>query len=286
MTSQPNPAGRFMISGQEFQKLRKLIHEATGISLSDHKKELVVSRLAKRLRALELDSFSQYYEFLTTSNRGPDELIQMINRITTNKTDFYREDHHFKYLAEYVLPELVALKGERGDKKIRAWSAACSTGEEPYTLAITLKEFFAQHPGWDVKLLATDLDTEVLTFASRGLYPEDRVKPVPRAYLAKYFTRTRGPAGPAYQVANELRQMITFRKMNLHRKTFPFKVQLDFIFCRNVMIYFDMEDKITLLTKFHHHLRTGSHIFVGHSESLMMVKDLFKYVQSTVYKKI
>ena len=211
---------------------------------------------------------------------------QLVNRITTNKTDFYREDHHFKYLAEVVLPELVREKAKSGTKRIRAWSAACSTGEEPYTIAITISEFFASLPGWDVKLLATDLDTEVLTFAHKGRYPEERLGPVPKNVLHKYFSKTPGTRNPVeYDVSDKLKKMILFRKFNLQQKIFPFKSQLDFIFCRNVMIYFDTNGKIELLKKFHNILKPRGTIFVGHSESLMMVKNLFDYQKSTVYRK-
>ena len=275
----------FPITDEEFDLFRALIHKVTGISLSEHKRELVVSRLAKRLRALNLSSFRSYYDFLTRDPRGGEEMGQLVNRITTNKTDFYREEHHFEYLSETVLPELVKEKTKSGVRRLRAWSAACSTGEEPYTIAITLAEFFSSLPGWDIKLLATDLDTEVLTFASRGRYTPERLGPVPKNVLHKYFKKIPGPKGTAYEVSESLRQMIRFRRFNLQQKVFPFKSQLDFIFCRNVMIYFDTSGKIELLKKFHRILKPKGTIFVGHSESLMMVKNLFEYQKSTVYRK-
>jgi chemotaxis protein methyltransferase CheR len=278
-------SSRFALSNEEFLLFRDLIHRVTGISLSEHKRELIVSRLTKRLRVLGLSSFSEYYDFLTEDPRGQEEMGQLVNRITTNKTDFYREAHHFQYLSDFVLPDLVAEKEARGDHRIRAWSAACSTGEEPYTLAITLSEFFENRRGWEIKILASDLDTEVLNYALKGIYPAQRLAPVPSTILHKYFQKAPG-LGQAFQVKDQLRRMLTFNRVNLQKSSFPFKEPLDFIFCRNVMIYFDMAGKISLLQKFHRVLRPGGHIFVGHSESLMMVKDLFKYCQSTIYRKI
>ena len=215
----------FSITEEEFDLFRKLIHQITGISLSGHKRELVVSRLARRLRALNLTSFRDYYDLLVNDPRGQAEMGQLVNRITTNKTDFYREDHHFKYLSEVVLPELVKEKSKTGPRRIRAWSAACSTGEEPYTLAITMSEFFADHPGWDVKLLATDLDTEVLAFASRGRYDQTRVEPVPKPFLSKYFHRVPGPGNPVYEVAESLKKMIVFRAVQPPAEGVPLQEQ-------------------------------------------------------------
>ncbi len=276
----------FTITDKEFDLFRRLIYEQTGISLSDHKRELVVSRLARRLRALKLKSFKEYYDYLIGSEDGFREMSQMINRITTNKTEFYREAHHFDFLAETLLPELAAEKEQSGVKKIRAWSAASSTGEEPYTIAITMAEFFKDRPGWDIKLLATDLDTEVLTHASQGVYSADRVEPVPKALLTKYFHKVQRNGETHYRVSSTLREMIVFRRFNLHTPVFPFKIELDFIFCRNVMIYFGNEDKLELLKKFHKVLKPAGYIFVGHSESLMMVRHLFKYRKNTIYQKI
>lgn len=275
----------FTITDKEFDVIRHLVKQKTGISLGLHKRDLVVSRLSRRLRTLGLSSFSQYIEVLRQAGDGG-ELVQMINRITTNKTDFYREKHHFDYLAGTVLPKLLAAGESSGNRVLRAWSAGCSSGEEPYTIAITLSEFFAGHPGWDVRLLASDLDTTMLEKASEGIYEASQLEPVPRGLLNKYFDRQGRGEGALHRVKPELRQLITFRKFNLMNETYPLKVAMDFIFCRNVLIYFDTDDKVSILTKFHRVLKPGGHIFVGHSESLMMVKDIFGYAGTTVYRKI
>ena len=277
--------GLLVLPDKEFEIIRQMVKSQTGISLSLHKRDLVVSRLARRLRGLGLDSFTQYIEYLRADESGG-ELVHMINRITTNKTDFFRENHHFVFLRDKLLPHLAAKGEDSGKRVLRVWSAGCSSGEEPYSIAITLSEFFANRPGWDYKILATDLDTVMLAKASKGEYEASLLEPVPKPLLTKYFDKPGRGEEALYRVKPSLRQIITFRKFNLMHPTFPLTVPLDFIFCRNVMIYFDMEDKISMLTKFHRVLKPGGHIFVGHSESLMMVKDLFRFVDTTVYRKL
>lgn len=278
-------AGATVLPDREFDVIRQMVKSKTGISLSLHKRDLVISRLTRRLRDLGLDSFTQYIEYLRADSEGA-ELVQMINRITTNKTDFFRERHHFNFLAEKLLPPLFDQGEKSGQRVLRGWSAGCSSGEEPYSIAITLSEFFANRPGWDIKLLATDLDTVMLEKASRGEYDPALLEPVGKAFVGKYFDRQGRGEGAPHKVKPSLRQMLTFRKLNLMRPEYPLKVPLDFVFCRNVLIYFDMDDKISILTKFHRVLKPGAHIFVGHSESLMMVKDLFRFVDTTVYRKL
>jgi chemotaxis protein methyltransferase CheR len=223
------PRVSFTISDREFDTIRHMVKEKTGISLGLHKRDLVISRLARRLRTLGLSSFSQYIEILRQAGDGG-ELVQMINRITTNKTDFYREKHHFDFLAGSLLPKILAAGEASGNRVLRAWSAGCSSGEEPYTIAITLSEFFSGHPGWDVKLLASDLDTTMLEKASQGVYEGVQLEPVPRALLGKYFDRQGRGEGALYKVRPELRQLITFRKFNLMNESYPLKVAVDFIF--------------------------------------------------------
>ncbi len=275
----------FSLSDEEFETIRRLVKAQTGISLGLHKRELVVSRLSRRLRALGLKSFAEYIQLLKEAGDSG-ELVHMINQITTNKTDFYREKHHFDFLSNTVLPKLYA-EGERtGNRRIRCWSAGCSSGEEPYTMAITMAEFFKDRPGWDIKILATDLDTAMLRKASKGEYPAEAVEPIPKPILTRYFEKRVHDGEVFYVVKPQLRKMIVFRRFNLMAPRYPFKIQLDFIFCRNVLIYFDHDDKIAVVKKFHSVLKPGGYLFVGHSESLMAAKDLFRYVATTVYQKI
>jgi len=275
----------FELKPREYEAIRVLVKEKTGINLGLRKRDLVVSRLSKRLRALGLSGFKQYIDYLD-GPEGPDELVQMINRITTNKTDFFREKHHFDFLTGHLFPRIYQAGQTSGIRRVRAWSAGCSSGEEPYSICIAAAEYFQDKPGWDFKLLATDLDTTMLQKASARLYEEALLEPVPRHLQLKYFARIRRDGQVFYEAKKHLRDMITFRKFNLMHPSYPLKTTLDFIFCRNVLIYFDAQDKTDIMTKFHAVLKPGGHMFVGHSESLMMVKHLFRSVGTTVYERI
>lgn len=288
--TRPNGTGKivgkpFTLSEGEFDQIRALVKQHTGIHLSDQKRSLVLSRLTRRLRSLGLANFTEYIKVL----QGPgaeEELLNMINRITTNKTDFYRENHHFEFMTKTLLPGLVSQAQRTGQKKVRIWSAGCSSGEEPYTLAITLAEFFKNLPGWDYKILATDLDTNMLRKASAGVYDARLLEPVPRDKLNRYFTQNRGDGADTYTVSQKLRDLIIFRKFNLMSPTYPVKVPLDAVFCRNVLIYFTNQDRVRIVTNFHRVIKPGGYMFVGHSESLRQVNELFKYTGTTVYQRI
>ncbi len=275
-------AQSFDITDKEFQKFREMIYDQTGIDLSERKKRLVIARLSRRLRALNLSSFTEYYDFLTSSEDSQTELVHLINRITTNKTDFFREKHHFDFLSNELFPVIIGAAEKSGQKRLRIWSAGCSSGEEPYTLAMTVHNSFKNLRGWDIKILATDLDTDILSRAAAGVYPTQTVAPIPPEYLRSYFRQTR----EGYEVVPELKNMIAFRKLNFMSPSFPMKRPFDIIFCRNVIIYFDAETKATLMGKFHHHLKDNGYMFIGHSESLMGMKDKFKYMKNTIYQKI
>ena len=275
-------AQSFDLTDKEFKLFQELIYRETGINMSDKKKKLVVARLSKRLRALNLANFTQYYEFLSDSENADKELVNLINRVTTNKTNFFRENHHFEFLSKELLPRLIAQGETSGARRLRIWSAGCSSGEEPYTLAMVINEAFKARRGWDIKILATDLDTEILQTAINGVYPTQLVSPIPKDYLIRYFSRD----AQGYRVNQNLRSMIAFRKLNLMSPAFPMKQPFDIIFCRNVIIYFDAPTKEVLLDKFHYHLKTGGHIFIGHSESLMHMKTKFKYLKHTIYQKV
>jgi chemotaxis protein methyltransferase CheR len=281
MAAAPSPISVISIrmTDEEFDRIRALVKTNTGISLGDNKRDLVVSRLSQRIRKLRLDSFSQYLQVLEQAGDGG-ELVNMINRITTNKTDFFRENHHFNYLKETVLPEIAAGK----ERRVRFWSAGCSSGQEPYTLAITLQEFFAGKPGFDVRILATDLDTNMLHMADEGIYQAEQLSPVHPDLVRKYFNKL---SGNMYQVKPVLRSMLTLRKFNfITNLSYKIKVPLDVIFCRNVMIYFDAQEKADVVQRFAGALKPRGYLFVGHSESLMMAKDTFINVGPTIYRKV
>lgn len=267
------------ITEDEFVRIRALVKKTTGISLGAHKRDLVVSRLAQRLRSLDMDSFSQYLDFLSNAE-DDEELVNMINRITTNKTDFFRENHHFEFLKTVVLPQI---SENGGDHKIRCWSAGCSSGQEPYSIAITMADFFAGDAGaWDPRILATDLDTNILRKAKEGIYTHEQMEGMPKAQLERYFDSKDG----RHQVKPVLQNMITFKKFNFMSSSYNVKVPLDFIFCRNVMIYFDAQDKLDMIKKFARVLKPKGYLFIGHSESLMAAKDMFVNVGPTTYRKV
>ncbi len=270
------------LSNKEFQLFQEIIYRETGIHMSDKKRKLIVARLSKRLRALNLNTFTEYYEYLNESSHADGEIVNLVNRVTTNKTDFFRERHHFDFLLKELYPRIIAESRINGVRRLRIWSAGCSSGEEPYTLAMVTLEAFKGERGWDIKILATDLDTEILQKAVNGVYPTQAIIPVPKEYLHKYFVRK----GESYEASNELRSMIAFRKLNLMNETFPMKNPFDIVFCRNVIIYFDTKTKEELLNKFHHHLKPKGHIFIGHSESLMHMKERFRYLKHTIYQKV
>jgi chemotaxis protein methyltransferase CheR len=270
------------LSDKEFQLFREIIYRETGIHMSDKKKKLIVARLSKRLRALNLSTFTEYYNYLNQSPDSDTEIVNLVNRVTTNKTDFFRERHHFDFLLKELYPRVIEEGRRSGSRKLRIWSAGCSSGEEPYTLAMVTLEAFKAERGWDIKILATDLDTEILGKAITGVYQTQAVTPVPREYLLKYFIRK----GEHYEVAGALRSMVSFRRLNLMDETFPMKHPFDIIFCRNVIIYFDTKTKEDLLNKFYRHLKPKGHMFIGHSESLMHMKDKYRYLRHTIYQKV
>lgn len=266
------------ITTEEFHRFRALIYDESGISLSEQKKSLLASRLSKRLRDLDLATFSEYYAKVT-KDQTREEFTRMLDLISTNKTDFFREPKHFEFLRERVIPEL-----ER-TKSIRIWSSACSTGEEPYTIAMTLLEN-VQHPAqWDFKILASDLSTRVLAKAASGTYDEERVRDVPPDIVKRHFLRGRGESTGLLKVKPHLADMIRFQRLNLMDDEFPIKSPLDLIFCRNVMIYFDRPTQETLVNKFYRYLKPGGYLLIGHSESLQWVTHPFKSIAPTIYWK-
>lgn len=274
------------LTEKEFSLFRELIYKEAGIALASSKHQLVESRLSKRLRLCNLTSFTQYYKYLNENDRNGEERLKMINALTTNKTDFFREQHHFDYLRSTVFPMLEMKARETGERKIRIWSAACSTGEEPYTLAMTVLDHFgptAFH-GWDIRILASDVDTDVLNHARKGAYAADRVTDVPREILKRHFLKTsKDPEAPV-QVRPELQELITFRRINFIEPQWPINTYFDIIFCRNVMIYFDEVTQDRLLTRFADQLVPEGHLFIGHSESILRLDQLYSSLGTTIYR--
>lgn len=263
-----------------FSRVSALMYRISGVNLTDGKRELVRARLSKRMRALGWDSFVQYVDFVE-SEEGRGELAQMVDTLTTNKTNFFRELPHFVFLREQVLPHF----SETGDP-LRIWSAGCSSGEEPYSLAMLLREVFPDLARRDVRILATDLSHTALGRARLGIYDEGQMEGVPPDLRSKYFRRTKAdPAGiTRYQVKEEIRSPIALAQLNLMER-WPMKGPFHVILCRNVMIYFDRETRQKLIQRFTQLLPAGGVLMVGHSESLNGLAHDLKYVQPAVYRK-
>jgi chemotaxis protein methyltransferase CheR len=254
------------ISNADFGRLRTLIYAQSGINLNDDKKTMLELRIKRRLKSLELTSFSDYCEYLFGHQGQKEEIVHFLDVVTTNKTDFFREPDHFDYLVQKALPDLIARNG--CEHSILVWSAGCSTGEEPYTLAMVMNEFAQTHPGFHFRVLATDISTTVLDKAKMGVYSEEVVRPVSADLRRKYFMRSRDRSSNLLRVVPELRQMVEFRRLNLKDSDYGITEKVDVIFCRNVIIYFDRDTQEQILQKLTHHLLPGGYAFVGHSEAL------------------
>jgi chemotaxis protein methyltransferase CheR len=273
-----NEAG-FVYTEQDFQFLSRFAYEHCGISISESKRQMIYNRLIRRLRELGISRFADYKKLLLDDSA--DELGQFLNAITTNVTSFFREGHHFQHLADSTLPRLMRARAQQ--KKLRIWSAGCSTGEEPYTLAITLREN-QPDTSWDTRILATDLDSNVLAKGRSGIYPADRVKTIENKMLRRWFQRGSGPNQGKVRVSSALREMVHFQQLNL-LQAWPMKGPFDIIFCRNVLIYFDKPTQKTILERYYDLLADDGELFVGHSESLLKVTDRFRLLGKTVYRK-
>ena len=271
------------LSDGEFRALSSLVEGELGIKMPPAKKTLLESRLQKRLRALNLASYADYCDMLFNRGGMETELVHMLDLVTTNKTDFFREEHHFEFLANSALERMVRATGP----KVSIWSAGCSTGEEPYTLAMVLSEFARSRPGmgFDYAITATDISTRVLEAASRGIYQEDRIAPVPAELKRRYFLRSRDSSKALVRVAPELRARVAFSRVNLMDETYPVEGPFDAIFCRNVIIYFDKPTQERLFAKFCEYLSPGGFIFIGHSETLSGIDLPLRKVATSVYEK-
>ncbi|MCG2745939.1 MAG: protein-glutamate O-methyltransferase CheR [Desulfobulbaceae bacterium] len=273
---------QFRLTDKDFENFSVLIFAKTGIHLKPEKKELLNARLGKRLRACRLGSFKDYYERVMHDATG-NELVHLINCVSTNFTSFFRENSHFDYLAATVLPQFAARGSSAGPCKV--WSAACSSGEEPYTLAMVIAMFMARHPSFKASILATDISTKVLDIAQKGIYSYDKVDKVPSEFLKNSFQKGVGKCSGYVKVKDELRRLVTFQHINL-MDSFPWKEEIDVIFCRNVMIYFTRETQVELAEKFYHCLSPGGYLFIGHSESLTSITHRFQQTATTVYQKV
>lgn len=271
---------QFALSSDEFSYICKLVYDYSGIVLDERKREMLYRRLMRRTRDLSLSSFSDYCDLLKSSGA---ELPNFINAITTNLTSFFREEHHFNYMKETFLPEMVRQSGD--NKRLRIWSCACSTGEEPYSIAITLNEALGSTlSDWDAKILATDLDTDVLETCSNGLYGSQRIEDLDMARKKKWFSKGTGSRDGVVKVSDKLKALITCNQLNL-LDPWPMKGPFDIIFCRNVLIYFDKATQAGLIARYYDMLRPGGLLFLGHSESITKGTLDYECLGRTIFRK-
>jgi chemotaxis protein methyltransferase CheR len=267
------------LTDAEFTRFRGLIVEHTGINLKDNKRDLLVARLTQHIRSLGLPSFTAYYEYVVRDSSG-EALRDFINRITTNKTSFFREPHHFEFLRARLIPDL----RRRGQRELRIWSAGCSTGEEPYSIAMTVEEALGKHHGWNVRILATDIDTQVLERAQAGTYPLAALEGFSPEHRRAWFLRGYGEFAGHAQVRPELRRMVEFQRLNFKETAWNIRSRFDLIFCRNVIIYFERSLQQLIVGRLAAFLKPDGYFFSGHSENLFWLRDLLLPVEPTVYR--
>lgn len=273
-----NGEREYKFTRKNFEDIKSLVFKNTGISLSDDKEALVYGRLVRRLRVLNMDDFDAYCRLLRDENG--EEFVDFTNAITTNLTSFFRESHHFDYLVN----DVVSRVKEQTKPRLRIWSAGCSTGEEPYSIAMTLYENIPNINNWDVRILATDLDTNVIQHASDGVYNIDRIEDLSRAKKKKWFHKGKGKNADKVKVKQELKELITFKHLNL-MKPWPMKNLFDVIFCRNVLIYFNKDTQKNLVERYADYLTDDGYLYLGHSESMNDVTTRFELLGKSSYKK-
>jgi chemotaxis protein methyltransferase CheR len=272
------------LSSRDYTRLCSLIYEQAGIRLGTEKQTMLEARIKRRLKALEMTSYGDYCDYLFGRQGMNVELVPLLDVVTTNKTDFYREPKHFDFLVERALPDLTL--SSAGERPLLIWSAGCSTGEEPYTLAIVLSEYALTHPGFRFRILATDISTTVLAKAEMGIYTSEVVRPVSDSLKRKYFLRSRDSSSDRVRVIPELRRLIEFRRLNFMDADYGIAEKADAIFCRNVIIYFDRPTQERILKKLSHHLVPRGYMFVGHAETLHDMDLPLAPVAPALYRRV
>lgn len=272
------------LGAADFDALRTLVRRLTGISLNDAKRSVVASKLARRVRALRLASYAEYCA-LVSANPAPDgELRELIHCVTTNTTAFFREPHHFEFLRSTVFPELERRAARGAPKRVRLWSAACSSGEEPYSLAMTALEHFAGK-GWQIEILATDIDSDVLARGRAGVYAAERVETLSSERRRRFFLRGKGAWEGHYKVRPQVRECVTFRQLNFVDADWRMRSKFDAVLCRNVVIYFERPLQEALFRRMHSLLDERAYLMVGYAEDLGALKELFEALPGTVYRR-
>lgn len=268
------------LNAKNFNTIINKVYSVCGISLNESKFEMVRRRLTNRMKVLGMNNFDQYLGYLDSNNKEEEPFF--INSITTNFTSFFRENHHFEYMEDVLIP--LWIKEKKHDRQIKIWSAGCSSGEEPYSIAMTLLKHKEKLAGWDIKILATDIDTNILSKAKAGVYLKEKNQQLP-TQIKKDFFNSASRTDKTMHINNEVKDMVHFKRLNF-LDNWPMKKQYDLIFCRNVIIYFDKETQSGLLTKFRQRQASGSHLFIGHSESLYRMTDDYELIGKAIYKKV
>jgi len=269
------------MSNADFNRLSAFILQEFGIKLPPAKKTMLQGRLQKRLRALSISTFKDYIDYIFSEEGKQQELIHMIDVVTTNKTDFFRENNHFEYLRDYMLPEF--MRKTHGREIFKIWSAGCSSGEEPYTMAIVLQEFAKANPGFQYSIYATDISTQVLSKAASAVYPIERVNVIPLALKKKYLLKSKDKSKPNVRIVQELRKKVVFQRLNFMDNYYNIDKKFDAVFCRNVLIYFDKETQERVIGRQLNHLKSGGYYFLGHSESIMNMKLPLNQIRPTIF---
>ncbi|UUR08332.1 CheR family methyltransferase [Sphingomonas glaciei] len=269
------------ISQRNFSALARYIHETAGIRMPPSKKTMLEGRLRRRQRAIGAATLDDYCDYLFAEENIEFESEFLINAVTTNKTDFFREAYHFDYLRNVALPGLI----ERGVTRLRAWSVACSTGAEPYTMAMTIDDAFAGTSGASFTILATDLDTEVLEIARSGIYPAEFADPVPPALRKRYLMTSCDPARQEVRIIPALRRNVAFARLNLMDRNYPVGEPMDVVFCRNVLIYFDRETQLKVVSRIVEKMAPGGLLFLGHSETIVGHDLPIAQIGNTIFQR-
>jgi chemotaxis protein methyltransferase CheR len=277
---------RAVMSQEDFKKLSSFIYQEYGIKMPDVKKTMLQSRLHKRLRELNMISYKDYVNYVFSKEGQQSEIIHMIDMVSTNKTDFFREPVHFDYLHSHVLPDL--LQSGRSNRNLKIWSAGCSSGEEPYTIAISLSEFIAQNPAYsfEYNILATDISTRMLKSAAEAVYKEARVEVLPISLKKRYLLKSKDRLNPTVRIIPELRHRINFQRLNFMDSNYNVPDSFDIVFCRNVLIYFDRDTQERVINKLCTKLKPNGYFFLGHSESITNFNVPLKQLKPTIFKRI
>ncbi|MDD2196916.1 MAG: protein-glutamate O-methyltransferase [Bacteroidales bacterium] len=279
-----NDIFRAQLTQDEFDKLSKFIYKESGIKMPPVKKIMLQSRLQKRLRHLNISNFKDYIDYVFSKEGLNNEIIHMLDVVSTNKTDFFREPIHFDFLLQEVLPQFILDRNNQ--RTIKVWSAGCSSGEEPYTIAIVLSDFAEKNPGFDYSIVGTDISTQILQKAADAVYKEDRVQIIPMETKRKYFLRSKDRVNPTVKVDSSLRRKVRFGRLNFMDPHYEVPETFDVIFCRNVLIYFDRETQEKVIQKLCAKLKPNGYFFLGHSESIMNMDVPLKQVKPTVFRRI